>query len=66
MVLPSQDIPEVQAVLDPEPVTMAGLGAPAQTSAGIDWRIVSVFAGFTFGTWWLLRDRRSSPRSRRR
>jgi type II secretory pathway pseudopilin PulG len=66
MVLPSDDIPEVQAVLDPEPVTMAGLGSPPATVGGIDWRILSAFAGFTLGTWWLLRDRRPSPRSRRR
>jgi hypothetical protein len=65
MVLPSDDIPEVQAVLDPEPVTIAGLGSPG-TAPVIDWRILSVFAGFTLGTWWLLRDRRPAPRSRRR
>lgn len=65
MVLPSDHIPEVQAVLDPEPVIMAGLGAPGATAPGIDWRILSVFTGFTLGTWLLLKDR-PSPRSRRR
>jgi hypothetical protein len=66
MVLPSNEPPEVQAVLDPEPVTMAGLGNTPGTVVGVDWRVLSVFAGFTLGTWWLLRDRRPSPRSRRR
>jgi hypothetical protein len=66
MVLPSNEPPEIQAVLDPEPVTMAGLGNAPGTVVGIDWRALSVFAGFTLGTWWLLRDRRPSPRSRRR
>jgi len=56
------DIPEVQATLDPEPVTVAGLGAdPAQP---IDWRALSVLAGFSLGAWWLLSNRPSS-RSRR-
>jgi hypothetical protein len=66
MVLPSDEVPEVQAVLDPEPVTIAGLGAPTDPAPGIDWRSLSVVAGFTLGTWWLLRDRRPSPRSHRR
>jgi hypothetical protein len=66
MVLPSDESSEVQAVLDPEPVTMAGLGNAPATIVGIDWRALSVFAGFTLGTWWLLRNRRPSPRSRRR
>jgi hypothetical protein len=60
------DIREVQATLDPEPVTMAGLGNAPETIVGIDWRALSALAGFTLGTWWLLRGRRPSPRSRRR
>lgn len=56
------DIPEVQATLDPEPVTVAGLGAdPAQP---IDWRALSVLAGFSLGAWLLL-SKRPSSRSRR-
>ncbi len=60
--MPPADIPEVQATLDPEPVTIAGLGAdPGQP---IDWRALSVLAGFSLGAWWLLSNRPSS-RSRR-
>lgn len=52
------DIPEIQATLDPEPVMIAGLGAdPAQP---IDWRALSVLAGFSLGAWWLLSKRPSS------
>ncbi len=57
------DIPEVQATLDPEPVTVAGLGAdPGQP---IDWRALSVLAGFSLGAWWLLSNRPSSRSHRR-
>ena len=57
------DIPEIQATLDPEPVTVAGLGAePGQP---IDWRALSVLAGFSLGAWWLL-SKRASSRSHRR
>ncbi len=56
------DIPEFQATLDPEPVTVAGLGAdPGQP---IDWRALSMLAGFSLGAWWLL-SKRPSSRSRR-
>lgn len=56
--MPFADIREVQATLDPEPVTVAGLGA--DLGQPVDWRVLSVLAGFSLGAWWLLSTRPSS------
>ena len=53
---PSINIPEVQAVLDPESQTpaMNGLAANGQPAAPLDWQTIAFIASLGLGGWWLL------------
>ncbi len=64
---PAVDMPEVQAVLDPEfpPPAVDGLAADGQPAVSLDWRTVAFIAGLGLGGWWLLSNHKPT-RSKRR
>ena len=64
---PSIDIPEVQAVLDPETQTpaMNGLVADGQPTAVLDWQTIAFIAGLGLGGWWLLSNHQPTRTKRR-
>jgi hypothetical protein len=64
---PSVDVPEVQAVLDPEmpPPAVDGLAADGQPTAPLDWRNVAFIAGLGLGGWWLLSNHKPTHSRRR-
>ncbi len=64
---PSIDIPEVQAVLDPETQTpaMNGLAADGQPTAPLDWQTIAFIAGLGLGGWWLLSNQKPTRTKRR-
>ena len=64
---PSIDIPEVQAVLDPETQTpaMNGLAADGQPTAPLDWQTIAFIAGLSLGGWWLLSNHKPTRTKRR-
>ena len=63
----SIDIPEVQAVLDPETQApaMNGLAADGQPTAPLDWHTIAFIAGLGLGGWYLLSDRKPTRAKRR-
>ena len=64
---PSIDIPEVQAVLDPETQTSAmnGLAADGQPTTSVDWHTIAFIAGLGLGGWWLLSNHKPTRTKRR-
>ncbi len=63
--IPAPEIPEVQAVIDPEPVNIAGLNGQEINSQSLDWKTISLLAGFSLGTWWILSNHKPKRTKRR-